>query len=230
MHMAHWLTRTRGGLLALLAALLGLLAVQAGVSGRAQAAPLPPTVSVYTAGNSLNFTATSPDKTPVAWQIQLGSIAPAGSPPTFGKFLSASASSNGVRATSFTHRFARLSSGFTYHFIVKATDAGGQSSYKTGQIQTLGRDVSMTFHQVTVINDGDPEWYRGDGEIRFDFAVNGCWQPRMATGWRSLGDGDSFYAQASFNPGIEGSKVWYYNAAILASTSAIFTDRRQHDR
>jgi hypothetical protein len=160
-------------------------------SGRVLAAPPVPSVTAQGVGNGLYISAFS--SAAVAWQIQIsGYVAPYGNPPTFSPYLSGSASSGGARQTSFAHRFTHTQPGHTYHYIVKATDAGGQSSYRTGSVRTLNRGLSVTYESIWIINDGDG-FLRGKGEIRFDFAVNKCWRSDWYSGIRSLDDGDHYY-------------------------------------
>jgi hypothetical protein len=178
-------------LIGLGAFLLAMLAAVAGDAGTADAAPPTPTVSASASGNRLFLlTSVAGSTTPVNWEVSIGLAAPTGTPPSFGATPVRTARSSSP-VFSFSHSFFSVTPNTTYHYIVKATDASGQSSYKTGSVKSKARDILVDFSKITVINDGDG-FLRGKGEIRFDFAVNKCWVPEWHTGLRSLDDGQSF--------------------------------------
>jgi len=182
-----------GGLLrrAAAALLVGALALGALPPARALAAPPTPSATVAPVGNGVYFAVSSP--VPVAWEIQLSQTqAPTGSPPSFGGIVVSKAGSNGAQQSNFGHIFFRRTPGTRHWYIIKATDAAGQSSYRTGEVTTNKRAVTLTYSRVKVLDDAD-DGLRGDGEIAFRFAVNNCWQEEWDSGRRSLGDGDSYF-------------------------------------
>jgi hypothetical protein len=190
-HMVNRFTKvSRLALVGLGVSMVGVVAAQAGDPGRAMAAATP-TVSAQPVGNGIYINATS--NVPVAWEIQItASRAPEGNPPSFGGIVVSKADSKGVRQTGFAHVFSKREPGTTHYYIVKATDAAGQSSYKTGQVRTLNRGLTVTFSKVQVTRDGDPEWYRGDGDLWFHYGINNAWISEFRSGQHSLDDGESF--------------------------------------
>src|SRR3712207_8443102 len=52
---------------------------------------------------------------------------------------------------SFSHSFYSVTPNTTYHYLVKATDASGQSSYKTGSVKSKARDILVDFSKITMI-------------------------------------------------------------------------------
>jgi hypothetical protein len=175
------------------AVILALLAIVAGDAGTASAAPPTPNVSASASGNRL-FILTSVTTTPVNWEVSIGLAAPAGTPPRFGSAPVRTATSSGP-AYGFSHSFFSMTPNTTYHYIVKATDAGGQSSYKIGSVKSKARDILVDYTKITVLNDGDGI-FRGKGELTFDFALNRCWVDEWRTS-RSLSDGNSFDPNAA---------------------------------
>jgi hypothetical protein len=177
-------------LIGLGAFLLALLALVAGEAGTAGAAPPTPTVSASASGNRLFIlTSVAGSNTSVDWEVSIGLAAPTGNPPRFGSTPVRTAKSTSP-VFSFSHSFYSVTPNTTYYYIVKATDAGGQSSYKVGSVKSKARDILVDFSKITMINDGDGI-FRGKGDLTFDFAVNKCWVPEWRTG-RSLSDGESF--------------------------------------
>jgi hypothetical protein len=173
------------------ALLLGALAVGALPATGAHAAPPTPSATVAPVGNGVYFSVSSP--VPVAWEIQLSETrAPTGSPPSFGSIVVSKAGSNGAQQTNFGHIFFRRTPGIRHWYIIKATDASGQSSYRTGEVKTNNRAVTLTYSRVKVLDDAD-DGLRGDGEIAFRFAINSCWQGEWDSGYRSMGNGDSYH-------------------------------------
>jgi len=172
------------------ALLLGALALGALPPAGAQAAPPTPSATVAPVGNGVYFSVSSP--VPVAWEIQLSETrAPTGSPPSFGSIVVSKAGSNGAQQASFGHIFFRRTPGIKHWYIIKATDASGQSSYRTGEVKTHNRAVTVTYSRIKVLDDAD-DGLRGDGEISFNFHMNGCWNGDWRSGRRSLGSGDSY--------------------------------------
>jgi hypothetical protein len=132
----------------LLSILLVALLALGGISpGRAEAAPPTPSVTAQALGNSVYVHVHS--SVPVAWEIQFSETrAPTGSPPSFGSIVVSKASSNGVHQTTFAHLFNRRTPGKTHWYIVKATDASGQSSYRTGEVRTNNRGLTVTYQRI----------------------------------------------------------------------------------
>jgi hypothetical protein len=203
------------------ALLLGALALGALPPGPAHAAPPVPAVNAQAVGNGVYIGASS--TVPVAWEIQLSETrAPTGSPPSFGSILVSKAGSNGARQTSFAHVFSRRTPGITQWYIVKATDASGQSSYRTGEVKSNNRGVTLTYSRVRVLEDAD-DGLRGDGEIYFNFHINGCWNGDWASGRRSLGNGDSY------SPNRTVSFPRYHAATIDLAVSGFESDQDPWD-
>ncbi|MFN8635957.1 MAG: hypothetical protein U0893_19080 [Chloroflexota bacterium] len=85
-----------------------------------------------------------------------------------------------------------------YHYVVKATDQGGQTSRQTGTFTTKKRFVKVTFTKIWVTDDGDGG-FSGVGELAFyawlnNVGINAISQP--ANTWPLLftapmGSGDS---------------------------------------
>jgi hypothetical protein len=169
---------------------MGPLAFQAADPGRVLAAPPDPNVNATARGNSIHIGAAN--SLPVAWEIQLNpDKPPSGNPPRFGfsrQPTTRKISSNGLKSSTFTFEFGAVLPGRTYYYIAKSTDDSGQSSYRTGQVQSRTQELTVTFGKIHIIKDGDPEFLRGKGDIDFRFLLNRCPQD----GWdrhHSVSDG-----------------------------------------
>lgn len=182
---------------------MGLLAFQAADPGRVLAAPPVPNVSATARGNTIHIAAAS--SLPVTWEIQLNhDKPPSGNPPRFGFSRIPTVrkiGSSGVKSATFTYAFGSVLPGRTYYYIVKSTDDSGQSSYRNGQVQSRTQELTVTFDNVHIIKDGDPEWLRGKGEINLYFYLNRCYQEGWG-GRHNLGDGADFRLNRSriFSP------------------------------
>ena len=78
--------------------------------------------------------------------------------------------------TEWNGSLRKLRSNRRYHVIIRATDANGNVSARTGVFDTTQRNVRVTFEKVHVSFDGDDGADRG--ELGFVAGVNGGWQLR----------------------------------------------------
>jgi hypothetical protein len=78
--------------------------------------------------------------------------------------------------TEWNGSLRKLRSNRRYHVIIRATDANGNVSARTGVFETGERNVRITFEKVHVSFDGDDGANRG--ELGFVAGVNGGWQLR----------------------------------------------------
>lgn len=90
--------------------------------------------------------------TPAHFQMQASTAAPLANG-TFAQVDSAIFNLSNV--TQWNSQLLSLEENTTYHYILKATDAGGQVAKKVGTFKTLRRRVEVTFTSIHMVEDSD---------------------------------------------------------------------------
>jgi hypothetical protein len=134
-------------------------------------------------GKSVGLHITTDTPAKLKAQISTQAPLPNGNAPPW--FTNPTTKSDNSFRTDWTTSFSNLEPDTTYHIVVRATDASGNTAYQQGTFRTLKRKVMVTFTRILVIGDADEGVNRG--EISFDFFVNdqevgGLGQQKIASG------------------------------------------------